>query len=74
VLRRAPGKRYAAIYDFIVVPPDGTTLDDGAFNVERRMVRKELERVNEFAASSQNAGEALRALGEIKRRLRLLDC
>jgi DNA phosphorothioation system restriction enzyme len=74
VLRRAPGKRQAAIYDFIVVPPDGTTLDDGAFNVERRMVRKELERVNEFAASSQNAGEALRALGEIKRRLRLLDC
>ncbi|OON62696.1 hypothetical protein B0920_04435 [Massilia sp. KIM] len=74
VLRRAPGKLYAAIYDFIVVPPDGTTLDDAAFNVERRMVRKELERVNEFAASSQNAGEALRALAEIKRRLRLLDC
>lgn len=74
VLRRAPGKRYAAIYDFIVVPPDGSTLDDSAFNIERRLVRKELERVNEFAASSQNAGEALRVLGEIKRRLHLLDC
>jgi DNA phosphorothioation system restriction enzyme len=74
VLRLAPGKRYAAIYDFIVVPPDGTTLDDGAFNVERRLVRKELERVDEFASSSQNAGEALRALRDIKQRLRLLDC
>jgi DNA phosphorothioation system restriction enzyme len=74
VLRRAPGKLCAAIYDFIVVPPDGTSLDDSTFNIERRMVRKELERVNEFAASSQNAGEALRALGEIKLRLRLLDC
>lgn len=74
VLRRAPGKRYAAIYDFIVVPPDSTALEDSAFNVERRLVRKELERVDEFASSSQNAGEALRVLRDIKRRLRLLDC
>lgn len=74
VLRRAPGKRYAAIYDFIVVPPDSAALDDSAFNVERRLVRKELERVDEFASSSQNAGEALRVLRDIKRRLRLLDC
>lgn len=74
VLRRAPGKRYAAIYDFIVVPPDGSMFDDTAFNIERRLVRKELERVNEFASSSQNAGEALRALAQIKQRLRLLDC
>lgn len=74
VLRRAPGKRYAAIYDFIVVPPDGGTLDDAAFNIERGLVRKELERVNEFAASSENAGEAMRVLGAIKRRLHLLDC
>jgi DNA phosphorothioation system restriction enzyme len=74
VLRRAPGKQYAAIYDFIVVPPESTTLEDSAFNVERRLVRKELERVDEFASSSQNAGEALRVLRDIKRRLRLLDC
>jgi DNA phosphorothioation system restriction enzyme len=73
VLRRAPGKRYAAIYDFIVIPPESTMLEDSAFNVERRLVGKELERVDEFASSSQNAGEALRVLRDIKRRLRLLD-
>lgn len=74
VLRRAAGKQYATIYDFIVVPPDSASMDDAAFNIERRLVRKELERVDEFASCANNAGEALRALRSIKQRLRLLDC
>lgn len=73
VLRRAPGKEYAHIYDFIVVPPVGATLNDAAFNSERTLMRRELSRVDEFASSSENAGDALRALRAIKIRLNLLD-
>ena len=73
VLRRAPGKEFAHIYDFIVVPPVGTSLEDAAFNSERTLMRRELSRVDEFATSSENAGDALRALRAIKIRLNLID-
>ena len=73
VLRRAPGKDFAYIYDFIVVPPDGATLDSAAFNSERSLMRRELARVDEFASTSENAGDALAALRAIKIRLNLLD-
>lgn len=73
VLRRAPGKEFAYIYDFIVVPPLGATLENAAFNSERSLMRRELARVDEFASSSENAGEALGALRSIKIRLKLLD-
>jgi len=73
VLRRAPGKEFAHIYDFIVVPPDGSTFEDASFNSERTLMRRELSRVDEFATSSENAGDALQALRAIKIRLYLLD-
>lgn len=71
VLRRTPGKEFAHIYDFIVVPPIGATLEDAAFNAERKLMRRELSRVDEFASSSENAGDALQALRAIKIRLNL---
>jgi DNA phosphorothioation system restriction enzyme len=73
VLRRAEGKSFAHIYDFIVVPPAGMALTPTAFNVERRLVLRELHRVDEFAASSENVGDALMALRAIKLRLNLID-
>lgn len=73
VLRRAEGKPSAHIYDFIVVPPVGKKMEAAAFNVERRLVKRELERVDEFASVSENAGDALQALRTIKIRLNLLD-
>jgi DNA phosphorothioation system restriction enzyme len=73
VLRRASGKSFAHIYDFIVVPPLGKNLDDSSFNVERKLVRKELERVDEFVACSENSGDALQALRVVKVRLNLID-
>ena len=73
VLRRAPDKDFAHIYDFIVVPPDGSTLDGSTFNAERSLMRRELARVDEFASTSENAGDALGALRAIKVRLNLLS-
>ncbi|CAM5243156.1 helicase-related protein [Streptomyces narbonensis] len=55
VLRQAPGKDFADIIDFIVVPPD----DAVGINreTERRMVARELTRVTEFARLAVNEAE-----------------
>jgi superfamily II DNA or RNA helicase len=73
VLRRAPGKKFAYIYDFIVVPPLGKKQNDESFNLERKLVQKEFIRVNEFASAAENAGDALLELRPIRIRLNLLD-
>ena len=75
VLRCAPGKTTATIYDFVAVP----NLDElgrthaAALETERRLVRKELQRVNKFAELSLNPGEALGILRQLKNRLNLMD-
>jgi len=75
VLRRAPGKHFARIFDFIIVPDvDQLQLSDSKiFNNERRILKRELERVNEFAELAINSGEALESLRKIKSKLHLLD-
>ena len=73
ILRRAEGKAFAHLFDFIVVPPAGNVLEPAAFNIERRLVQRELHRVDEFASSSENVGDALKALRAIKLRLNLVD-
>ncbi len=75
VLRRAPGKKYAHIYDFIAVPKleELEALDPSVLKVERNLVSKELQRVNEFVELSINPGVALEALRKIKKRLNLLE-
>ena len=70
VLRRAPGKEFAEIYDFIVVPPpNGDNLVDPA---ERKLMARELERVMEFAGLALNGPEALADLRELRTRYNLL--
>jgi len=75
VLRRAPGKETATIYDFIAIPNIDqlrSTWSD-ALNVERKLVERELGRVNEFAELALNRGDALRELRDIKKQLHLMD-
>ena len=75
VLRRAKGKKTATIYDFIAIPDLNSIeqFDSQAFKVERRLVKRELDRVNEFAMTAINSGESLRQLREIRKKLNLLD-
>lgn len=62
ILRRAEGKRFANIYDFIVVP----TLDDDEIKnmsedelgFEKKILSRELERFFEFASLSENKVDA----------------
>jgi superfamily II DNA or RNA helicase len=59
ILRKAPGKDHAIIYDFLVRLP-ATVVHQNPF--ERRLVATELERVAEFAQSARNCVDATRVL------------
>ncbi|MGW2407213.1 DEAD/DEAH box helicase family protein [Streptomyces sp. NPDC001739] len=71
VLRRAPGKERADIVDFVVVPPEDAV--GVRRETERRLVRRELARVTEFAHLAENEAETLEALRPLRVRYGLLD-
>lgn len=72
VLRKAEGKKYAHIYDFIVAP-SLDQISEETFNVERNLLRRELGRVSEFAKISLNPHDASDKLRNLKKKLNLLD-
>lgn len=74
VLRQARDKDYAEIFDFIVA--SGKYLsgeDDGVFQLERRLLRRELARVQQFARSARNGPQASAELLPLKEEFDLLD-
>ena len=61
ILRKAVGKREATIYDFLTVPrlsPDLGEMDKDEFELERRLLSRELKRFGEFARTASNNAEA----------------
>lgn len=63
VLRKHPDKHLAVIHDLVVVPDfEGIDMDDETFNMERKLVQKELERVAHFAFMSINRRYTLETL------------
>lgn len=73
LLRKSEGKDRAEIWDFIVSPPDLTDLvEDSVFNIERKMVARELARVQEFCSTALNADSAKAVLLDLQRRYNLL--
>ncbi len=64
VLRKAEGKNHATIYDLIVVP----TLDpeEEIIQSERNILKKELRRFEEFAATAKNEHEARNKLEDVR--------
>jgi superfamily II DNA or RNA helicase len=74
LLRKAEGKDFAHIWDFIIDPPDFSGCDDdSAFNVERRLFQRELRRIVEFCRSAENGVAALNRLHDLRRRYNLLS-
>ncbi|MDY0165541.1 MAG: DEAD/DEAH box helicase family protein [Thermoguttaceae bacterium] len=74
ILRRAPGKDFAEIYDFIIEPPvEAMRQTDGLFSVTRRLFSRELERIYEFASLAVNGPEAVGRLLPLRDQLGLLD-
>ncbi|MCL5024007.1 MAG: DNA phosphorothioation system restriction enzyme [Nitrospirae bacterium] len=74
LLRNAPGKNRAIIYDFFVRPPDlGGKLNDDAFNMERDFFQRELRRIVEFCRMAENGAEALHSLHDLRLEYNLLS-
>jgi superfamily II DNA or RNA helicase len=69
LLRRAPGKDRALIFDYLAVPKAGAPVN---FSVERALLIRELERAHEFASLSENYGATLEVLRPVKERYQLM--
>ncbi len=64
ILRRSTAKELASIVDLLVRIPTGASED---FDIERKLIAMELERVAEFARLARNAGEVVQALAPVLR-------
>lgn len=75
VLRQYPGKEFSIIHDMIAVPPTAWTAsqDSATFNIERGIIRKELERFKEFASPALNKHKAMDVIWDIASRYNLMD-
>lgn len=68
ILRRFPRKEKAIIYDIIVVPTlSPENIDSNIFQMERKILQKELKRYGEFAESSMNYAHTLNKVFPIKK-------
>lgn len=62
ILRKHPDKEYAIIHDLVVIP---TINDEECFEMERRLLKSELERVRNFALLSRNSADSFSELLQI---------
>ena len=61
VLRKCPGKKYADIYDFIMSPIPLDRVDsynESIVKMSASLVKREIERMKDFAALAENSSEA----------------
>lgn len=67
VLRKAPNKPYAVIYDFITLPTSLDCVSTGSDNakLDLSLVKKEIIRMKEFGEISRNPSEADKLIAEI---------
>ena len=63
ILRLHPDKEYAIVHDLVVAPIINSAADN--YKMERSLVKKEIERVRDFAMLSENADYAYTELEEI---------
>ncbi len=76
VLRKHPNKKYSYIHDFIVIPRNPQEidqLDTVTFNIERKMMTRELRRFREFAELAINGPQASLKVLEFAEMYNLLD-
>lgn len=72
LLRLSEGKEKSDLFDFLVIPLR-EEMDDSVFGIERKLVRREMERIIYFAKDAQNGDLALSNLLDIRIQYNLLD-
>lgn len=67
VLRKAPGKKFAKIYDFVTLPRDLTSsIPQNAYlSSEYSLIKREYERMEDFAKLAENSSEVVKLQDEI---------
>ncbi|GHT42316.1 DNA-repair protein [Bacteroidia bacterium] len=60
ILRQHPDKQFAYIHDLVVIPEVNPNSE--SYEMERSMLKKELERVNNFASLSENSSHTVNVL------------
>lgn len=76
ILRKSPEKKYAYIYDFVIIPPSYKNvkdIDDETFNIERKLLKKELTRFLEFSKIAVNGAQAKQKIINIIAQYNLLN-
>lgn len=68
VIRRYPEKKFAVIFDLIVIPPVDK-LPKELRNLEQRITKSEFERFEKIVSNAINSSEALSELYELKKKL-----
>ncbi len=65
ILRLHDDKKYATIYDMVVVPDLSQLNEDDNLSMEKSILKAELKRVYEFASLSRNKYQSLKTLEDI---------
>jgi superfamily II DNA or RNA helicase len=76
VLRKAPNKLYAELYDFVTLPRPLNTVSSLTIEQAQRdvtLVRNELARIKEFGRLSQNSMEAYRLIWAVRDAYKITD-
>lgn len=74
VLRRSPGKQFAVLHDLVAIPAaTGNGENFAAFDLERSIMRHELQRIKEFAGPALNKHQALDTIWDIARQYGVMD-
>lgn len=69
VLRKFPGKEYAYIYDFITLPrclEEARWMSEEEKKADTSLIKKEIQRIQEFARLSENYYDSLDVINEIE--------
>lgn len=74
ILRRFPGKHVAVLHDLVTIPdPINQPQFLTAMQVERSIMRRELQRIKEFAGAALNKHQALDVIWDMVRQYGLMD-
>lgn len=71
ILRKAPNKEYAIIYDFIVMPPFSEYVFSADHKtIEYQFIKKEFDRYKEFGSLAINSSECLETIKQYEKQMR----
>lgn len=73
LLRKADNKEKAIIYDFVVVPDIDEETSTLSFDQERRLIKQELQRINEFCRTAINHQQAAGTMLQLRIKYNLLS-